>query len=153
MIDLMGAQAQATEVSDLLKKLPDLERLLSKIHSIGTPLKGQDHPDTRAVLYEEVTYSKRKITDFLSALEGFKTMQEIKSVLSAVSGGFRSTLLCQVVTVKHEKNGLFPDLSDELQRWDTAFDHQKARSTGVITPKSGFDPEFDQALSGIDQEL
>lgn len=147
--DLMGAQAQATEVSDLLKKLPDLERLLSKIHSIGTPLKGQDHPDTRAVLYEEVTYSKRKITDFLSALEGFKTMQEIKSVLSAVSGGFRSTLLCQVVTVKHEKNGLFPDLSDELQRWDTAFDHQKARSTGVITPKSGFDPEFDQALSGI----
>lgn len=147
--DLMGAQAQATEVSDLLKKLPDLERLLSKIHSIGTPLKGQDHPDTRAVLYEEVTYSKRKIADFLSALEGFKTMQEIKSVLSAVSGDFHSTLLCQVFTVKHEKNGLFPDLSDELRRWDTAFDHQKARTTGVITPKSGFDPEFDQALTGI----
>lgn len=147
--DLMGAQAQASEVSELLKKLPDLERLLSKIHSIGTPLKGQDHPDTRAVLYEEVTYSKRKIADFLSALEGFKTMQEIISVLSAVSGDFRSTLLCQVVTLKNENNGLFPDLSDELRRWDTAFDHQKARTTGVITPKSGFDPEYDQALTGI----
>lgn len=147
--DLMGAQAQASEVSELLKKLPDLERLLSKIHSIGTPLKGKGHPDSRAVLYEEVTYSKRKIADFLSALEGFKTMQEIINVLSAASGDFRSLLLCQVVTLKGEKNGIFPDLSDELRRWNTAFDHQKARTTGVITPKSGFDPEYDQALTGI----
>ncbi|KAM3863433.1 DNA mismatch repair protein Msh6 [Diretmus argenteus] len=149
MEDLMGVQAQATEVSELLKKLPDLERLLSKIHSIGTPLKGQDHPDSRAVLYEEVTYSKRKIADFLSALEGFKTMQEIISVLEPVSGEFRSALLRQVVNLKTEKDGLFPDLSAELKRWDTAFDHQKARTTGVITPKAGFDPEFDQALAGI----
>nr|XP_046257364.1 DNA mismatch repair protein Msh6 [Scatophagus argus] len=147
--DLMGAQAQATEVSDLLKKLPDLERLLSKIHSIGTPLKGQDHPDSRAVLYEEVTYSKRKIADFLSALEGFKIMQEIISVLAPVSGECQSTLLRQVVSLKSEKDGLFPDLSAELRRWETAFDHQKARTTGVITPKAGFDPEYDQALTGI----
>uniref|UniRef100_A0A1A8VG93 DNA mismatch repair protein n=1 Tax=Nothobranchius furzeri TaxID=105023 RepID=A0A1A8VG93_NOTFU len=147
--DLIGAQAQATEVSDLLKKLPDLERLLSKIHSIGTPLKGQDHPDSRAVLYEEVTYSKRKIADFLSALEGFKTMQEIISILTSVLGEFRSKLLRQVVSLKTEKDGLFPDLSAELKRWETAFNHEKARSTGVITPKSGFDPEYDQALTGI----
>lgn len=154
--DLMGAPAQASEVSDLLKKLPDLERLLSKIHSIGTPLKGQDHPDSRAVLYEEVTYSKRKIADFLSALEGFKTMQEIISILSPLSGEFQSSLLHQVVSVVGENEGLFPDLSAELRRWETAFDHQKARTTGVITPKAGFDPEYDQALTGIkncEQEL
>ncbi|MED6287082.1 DNA mismatch repair protein msh6 [Characodon lateralis] len=147
--DLMGAQSQATEVSELLKKLPDLERLLSKIHSIGTPLKGQDHPDSRAVLYEEVTYSKRKIADFLSALEGFKTMQDIISVFAQVSGNFRSMLLRQIVSLKTEEKGLFPDLSAELKRWETAFDHQKARTTGVITPKVGFDPEYDQALAGI----
>lgn len=146
--DLMGAQAQATEVSDLLKKLPDLERLLSKIHSIGT-LKGQDHPDGRAVLYEEVTYSKRKIADFLSALEGFQTMQEIVCVFTPLSSEFRSTFLRQVVSLKGEKDGLFPDLSAELQRWETAFDHKKARSTGVISPKAGFDPDYDQALTGI----
>ncbi|XP_061600826.1 DNA mismatch repair protein Msh6 isoform X2 [Cololabis saira] len=146
--DLMAAQAQATEVSDLLKKLPDLERLLSKIHSLGTPL-DQDHPDSRAVLYEEVTYSKRKIADFLSALEGFKTMQEIISIFAPIFGQFQSTLLSQVVSLKSEKTGLFPDFSAELKRWETAFDHQKARSTGVITPKAGFDPEYDQALSEI----
>lgn len=147
--DLMGLQALAGEVSDLLKKLPDLERLLSKIHSIGTPLKGQDHPDSRAVLYEEVTYSKRKIVDFLSALEGFKTMQEIISLLAPVSGDCQSSLLRQIISVKGGRDGLFPDLSVELGRWETAFDHQKARNTGVITPKAGFDPEYDQALAGI----
>lgn len=146
--DLMGAQAQASEVAELLKKLPDLERLLSKIHSIGT-LKGQEHPDGRAILYEEVTYSKRKIADFLSALEGFKTMQEIISVLQPVTEECRSALLLQVSSLKGEKSGLFPDLSGELTRWETAFDHQKARTTGVITPKVGFDPEYDQALAGI----
>ncbi|XP_007546282.1 DNA mismatch repair protein Msh6 [Poecilia formosa] len=149
MDDLIAAQAQAADVSELLKKLPDLERLLSKIHSIGTPLKGQDHPDSRAVLYEEVTYSKRKIADFLSALEGFKTMQEIISAFAPAVGDFRSMLLRQIVSLKTEEDGLFPDLSAELKRWETAFDHQKARTTGVITPKAGFDPEFDQALAGI----
>lgn len=148
--DLMGAPSQSTEVTDLLKKLPDLERLLSKIHSMGTPLKGQDHPDTRAVLYEELVYSKRKIADFLAALEGFKVMKEVVSVMDPVGEEFRSKLLRQVVLLKTEhEEGLFPDLAPELKRWDTAFDHQKARTTGVITPKAGFDPEFDQALNGI----
>lgn len=147
--DLMGAAAQAGEVTDLLKKLPDLERLLSKIHSIGTPLKGQEHPDSRAVLYEEVTYSKRKIADFLSALEGFKTMQEITSILSPLSADSKSSLLRQIISMEGENSGLFPDLSAELRRWETAFDHQKARTTGVITPKTGFDPEYDQALASI----
>lgn len=148
--DLMGAPSQVTEVTDLLKKLPDLERLLSKIHSMGTPLKGQDHPDSRAILYEEVVYSKRKIADFLAALEGFKVMKEIVSIMEPVSDGFKSKLLRQVMLLKTEnEDGLFPDLSPELKRWDTAFDHQKARTTGVITPKAGFDPEYDQALNGI----
>lgn len=146
--DLMGLQAEAGEAADLLKKLPDVERLLSKIHGIGI-LKGQDHPDSRAVLYEEVTYSKRKIVDFLSALAGFQTMQDVVSLLAPASAGCRSALLRQVVGTKGEKDGLFPDLSVELQRWESAFDHQKARSTGVITPRAGFDPEYDQALAGI----
>ncbi|XP_063047765.1 DNA mismatch repair protein Msh6 isoform X2 [Engraulis encrasicolus] len=158
--DLMAAPAQVQEVMELLKKLPDLERLLSKIHSLGMPLKGSDHPDSRAVMYEEVVYSKRKIADFLAALEGFKAMREIVSVMAAAAKEFRSKLLRQVVVQRAEEDddncadasegkGLFPDLSGELKRWDTAFDHQKARSTGVITPKTGFDPEYDAALAGV----
>ncbi|MBN3320183.1 MSH6 protein, partial [Atractosteus spatula] len=150
--DLMAVPDKMAESAELLKKLPDLERLLSKIHSMGSPLKSKDHPDSKAILYEETTYSKRKIADFLSALEGFKIMQQIISAFQPAVKDFRSKLLRQVVIFQAEsEEGLFPDLSGELNRWDTAFDHQKARNTGIITPKSGFDPEFDQALIGIKQ--
>ncbi|MBN3270812.1 MSH6 protein, partial [Polyodon spathula] len=148
--DLMALPDKLSEIRELLKKLPDLERLLSKIHSLGSTLKNQDHPDSRAILYEEVTYNKRKIADFLSALEGFKVMLEVTSIIQPAVENFRSKLLKQIVSLRDESDkGLFPDFSAELKRWEMAFDHQKARNTGVITPKAGFDPEFDQALSEI----
>lgn len=146
----MAVPDKVTEVADLLKKLPDLERLLSKIHNVGSPLKSQNHPDSRAIMYEETTYSKKKIIDFLSALEGFKVMCKVSGLLEEVAGGFTSKTLKQVVTLQSKSpKGRFPDLTAELQRWDTAFDHEKARKTGLITPKAGFDSDYDQALADI----
>ncbi|XP_008252658.1 DNA mismatch repair protein Msh6 isoform X2 [Oryctolagus cuniculus] len=148
--DLMAVPDKVSEVVDLLKKLPDLERLLSKIHNVGSPLKSQNHPDSRAIMYEETTYSKKKIIDFLSALEGFKTMCKIVEVVEDVVDDFKSKLLTQVVTLQTKNpEGRFPDLTMELHRWDTAFDHEKARKTGLITPKAGFDSDYDQALADI----
>ncbi|NWH87331.1 MSH6 protein, partial [Aegithalos caudatus] len=148
--DLLRVPDKMSEVSEYLKKLPDLERLLSKIHSIGSPLKSQNHPDSRAVFYEELKYSKKKIADFLSALEGFKLMNEIIEFMEEIAGDFKSTVLKQLVTCKAKNpDGRFPDLSEELTRWDTAFDHNQARKTGVITPKAGFDTDYDEALEDI----
>ncbi|XP_060219314.1 DNA mismatch repair protein Msh6 isoform X2 [Meriones unguiculatus] len=148
--DLMAVPDKITEVAELLKKLPDLERLLSKIHNVGSPLKSKNHPDSRAIMYEETTYSKKKIIDFLSALEGFKVMCKIIGLMEGVADDFKSQTLKQVVTL-HSKSpeGRFPDLTAELNRWDTAFDHEKARKTGLITPKPGFDSDYDQALADI----
>uniref|UniRef100_A0A286Y1Y9 DNA mismatch repair protein n=1 Tax=Cavia porcellus TaxID=10141 RepID=A0A286Y1Y9_CAVPO len=148
--DLMDVPDKISEVTDLLKKLPDLERLLSKIHNVGSPLKSQNHPDSRAIMYEETTYSKKKIIDFLSALEGFKVMCKIIEIMEEVVDGFKSKILKQVVTLQIKNpEGRFPDLTTELNRWDTAFDHEKARRTGLITPKAGFDSDYDQALADI----
>ncbi|XP_071996415.1 DNA mismatch repair protein Msh6 [Engystomops pustulosus] len=148
--DLMAIPGKVSEVGELLKKLPDLERLLSKIHSIGSPLKSQNHPDSRAVMYEETTYSKKKIADFLSTLEGFKVMREVITIMDDALEDFKSNILKQILSLK-DKNpkGRFPDLSAELKRWDTSFDHEKARKTGVITPKAGFDPDYDEALRDL----
>ncbi|XP_068009766.1 DNA mismatch repair protein Msh6 isoform X2 [Melanerpes formicivorus] len=149
--DLLSVPDKMSEVGEHLKKLPDLERLLNKIHSIGSPLKSQNHPDSRAIFYEEIKYSKKKIADFLSALEGFKVMQEIVDAMEEVASDFKSKVLRQLVTRKGQTpDGRFPDLSAELKRWDTAFDHNQARKTGVITPKAGFDPDYDKALQDID---
>ncbi|XP_006839496.1 PREDICTED: DNA mismatch repair protein Msh6-like isoform X1 [Chrysochloris asiatica] len=148
--DLMVVPDKISEVVDLLKKLPDLERLLSKIHNVGSPLKSQNHPDSRAIMYEETTYSKKKIIDFLAALEGFKIMCKIIETMEDVVDEFKSKLLKQVMTLKTKNpEGRFPDLTAELNRWDTAFDHEKARKTGLITPKAGFDSDYDQALADI----
>ncbi|CAH6778077.1 DNA mismatch repair protein Msh6 [Phodopus roborovskii] len=148
--DLMAFPDKVTEVADLLKKLPDLERLLSKIHNIGSPLKSQNHPDSRAIMYEETTYSKKKIIDFLSTLEGFKVVCKIIGLMEDAAADFKSKTLRQVVTLQTKSpEGRFPDLSAELNRWDTAFDHEKARKTGLITPKAGFDSDYDQALADI----
>ncbi|NXR65126.1 MSH6 protein, partial [Rhadina sibilatrix] len=148
--DLLAVPDKMSEVSEYLKKLPDLERLLSKIHSIGSPLKSQNHPDSRAVFYEELKYSKKKIADFLSALEGFKVMNEIVEFMEEIASDFKSSVLKQLVTCKaRNPDGRFPDLSAELTRWDTAFDHNQARKTGVITPKAGFDADYDEALEEI----
>ncbi|XP_032627935.1 DNA mismatch repair protein Msh6 [Chelonoidis abingdonii] len=148
--DLLAVPDKMFEVSELLKKLPDLERLLSKIHSIGSPLKSETHPDNRAIFYEETRYSKKKITDFLSALEGFKIMLETIAIMEEIAADFKSKILKQLVTLKSKNpEGCFPDLSTELKRWDTAFDHNEARKTGVITPKAGFDPDYDKALKDI----
>ncbi|NXO35111.1 MSH6 protein, partial [Locustella ochotensis] len=155
--DLLAVPDKMSEVSEHLKKLPDLERLLSKIHSIGSPLKSQNHPDSRAIFYEELKYSKKKIADFLSALEGFKVMNEIVELMEETASDFKSRVLKELVTRKAKNpNGRFPDLSAELTRWDTAFDHNQARKTGVITPKAGFDADYDGALEdirGIQEDL
>uniref|UniRef100_A0A5F5Q2B1 DNA mismatch repair protein n=1 Tax=Equus caballus TaxID=9796 RepID=A0A5F5Q2B1_HORSE len=148
--DLMVVPDKISEVVDLLKKLPDLERLLSKIHNVGSPLKSQNHPDSRAIMYEETTYSKKKIIDFLSALEGFKVICKIIGIMEEVVDDFKSKILKQVITLQTKNpEGRFPDLTIELNRWDTAFDHEKARRTGLITPKAGFDSDYDQALADI----
>ncbi|XP_066172436.1 LOW QUALITY PROTEIN: DNA mismatch repair protein Msh6 [Sylvia atricapilla] len=148
--DLLAVPDKMSEVSEHLKKLPDLERLLSKIHSIGSPLKSQNHPDSRAIFYEELRYSKKKIADFLSALEGFKIMNEIVEFMEEIASDFKSRVLKQLVTRKTvNPDGRFPDLNAELTRWDTAFDHNHARKTGVITPKAGFDTDYDKALDDI----
>ncbi|XP_012873397.1 PREDICTED: DNA mismatch repair protein Msh6 [Dipodomys ordii] len=148
--DLMVLPDKTSEVAELLKKLPDLERLLSKIHNVGFPLKNHNHPDSRAIMYEETTYSKKKIIDFLSTLEGFKVMCKIIEIMGEVTEGFKSKILKQIVTLQAKSpEGRFPDLTAELNRWDTAFDHEKARKTGLIIPKAGFDADYDQALADI----
>ena len=60
-----------TEARSLFKTLPDIDRLLSRVHTLGIKL-APDHPEREAVYYESTIYNKRKIRDFLTALRGLK---------------------------------------------------------------------------------
>ena len=87
-------------------------------------------------MFEEATYSKRKIIGFLSVLEGFKTSAELSSLFAAVAGESKSSLLKRVVCRERE-GGKFPDLTEQLQFFSAAFDHTKARKEGTIIPARG----------------
>lgn len=64
--------------------------LCSRIHTYGNALKAVDHPDSRAIMFERETYSKRKIIDFLSVLDGFEEALKV----SALFQGVPTTLTC-----------------------------------------------------------
>lgn len=96
------------------------------------------HPDNRATLYEEATYSKRRINGFLSVLEGFKTASELPSLFNPIltSDSPSSSLLKRVLCLEKD-GGLFPDLTQQLNFFSTSFDHTKAKKEGTIIPARG----------------
>lgn len=49
------------DIRTLLGTLPDLERLLVQIHGFGNSNRKTNHPDGRAIMYEQKTYNKKKI--------------------------------------------------------------------------------------------
>ena len=108
----------------------------SRIHGVGMRRPDSAHPDNRAILYEEVTYSKRKINGFLSALDGFQTASRLPSLFSSLSCSPDRALLRRVVTLR-EEGGIFPDLSEQLEFFSSSFDHAKARREGTIIPARG----------------
>ena len=72
---LSGDVAMAMEEArKLLNCVGDIDRLCAKIHGMsGTQLPGAEdetcHPNTRAILYETKTYTKRKVGDFSRCLK------------------------------------------------------------------------------------
>ncbi|KAK2166249.1 hypothetical protein LSH36_40g05016 [Paralvinella palmiformis] len=149
--DLLSVPDITAEVKELLKKMPDLDRLLNKIHTLGSVNRSKNHPDGRAIFFEDLVYSKRKIEDFLSALTGFQSAVNVVEKFAGKSQQLKSRLLKQtvMVAVKTNDEGRFPCLKDELEFFTSAFDHQKARAEGVIKPSPGVDNEYDSAMEDI----
>lgn len=59
--ELMKNHPLLEDIRTLLVTLPDLERLLVQIHSFGNAKRKKNHPDGRAVMFEQKIYNKKKI--------------------------------------------------------------------------------------------
>lgn len=59
--ELMDDHDLLNVVRHLLGTIPDLERHLAQIHTFGNKSRSQNHPDGRAILYEQKQYNKKKI--------------------------------------------------------------------------------------------
>lgn len=145
--DLRNNPDVVEEVVPLLKSLPDLERIIAKIHAQGLN-RSSNHPDSRAIFFEDVKYNKKRVVDFLAALNGFKTTLKILKAFQGVRESLHSSLLRRCMT-SVEKGGIFPPLEEALQFFDNAFDHDEAQKEGKIIPSPGVDTEYDEAVEKI----
>jgi DNA mismatch repair protein MSH6 len=95
-------------------------------------------------------YSEKEILEFTSTLDGFKCAAKIASLFQGELATMNSQLLVQCTFNKQQDaTGKFPELSDALHFFETAFDHEKAKEVGRITPSKGIDPEYDSVLEGL----
>ena len=125
------------KLSSAIKGTPDLEKLVSSIHVSGIKLPS-DHPEQRAIYYEQATNAKKKVSKLTLALESFGKLQTLfkDELTNNVEGEdvFKRTILEP-----------FPDMNEPLQFFKEAFDAKVAESTGKIVPKKGVDKDYDQA--------
>jgi DNA mismatch repair protein MSH6 len=117
-----------------LKKIPDLERLLSRLNAFAI---GRDK---NAVMYENVDAQRVKI--FLSVLDAYSFVLKLISYLRDYFCSIDSFPSGRLNHLTKIGDG-FPDLSDELKHFNEAFDHASALKTGSITPYENVDDEFD----------
>ncbi|KAI8886290.1 DNA mismatch repair protein Msh6 [Backusella circina FSU 941] len=115
--DFMRLMDLTQNISNKLAKIPDLERLISRIHS-----------------------GRCKVSEFLTALDGFKDTVGVMDALKKDAGQFKSKLLNSLV----EK---YPNLDDKLDYFSNGFtiatvdvDYQKMKT---IIPNPGVNAKWD----------
>ncbi|KAF0310403.1 DNA mismatch repair protein Msh6 [Amphibalanus amphitrite] len=155
--DLISRADVMDDVTAALKKLPDLERLVRRIHVQGNGRlrAGGSHPDSRAIMFEEGKYSRRKILDLLAAIGGFQRALTMVRTMADTASSFSSYLLRCCLTLDAD-GGKFPDFAEVLEYFESSFDQEEARREGRILPADGVDEQFDaakDALEQIEQEL
>ncbi|OWB73910.1 hypothetical protein B5S31_g3677 [[Candida] boidinii] len=106
-----------------LNKLPDLERLLARVHS-GT----------------------LKVKDFDKVVEGFETVSKLISQLKETYGENHEQLSG---ALKEIVNGVPSELEECIKKWSNAFDRGMAASEGILIPERGVELEFDESNDNI----
>ncbi|TID23874.1 hypothetical protein CANINC_003166 [Pichia inconspicua] len=103
-----------------LKKLCDVERMLTRIHS-----------------------KTLKPKDFVRVIESFEVISELINALSANVDNLRGLLKSIVVEFP------LLELEELLENWNGKFDKSLAINEGVIVPNEGVDEEFDESNNKI----
>ncbi|KAL1839583.1 hypothetical protein VTJ49DRAFT_1326 [Mycothermus thermophilus] len=120
-VDMLNADRGIMQkFSSQMAKMPDLERLISRIHA------GACRPE-----------------DFVRVLEGFEQIDYTMGLLRSFGGaGGGSGLVDRLIAS-------MPDLKEPLGYWETAFDRAKARDEKILIPERGIEEDFDSSVDEI----
>jgi DNA mismatch repair protein MSH6 len=122
-VDSLNADTKVRDrFTSQMTKMPDLERLISRIHA-----------------------KRCKPVDFLKVLEGFEQIEHTMSLLKSNAGnsGEEEGVIGQLINA-------MPDLNSRLKYWMTAFDRTKAREANLLVPERGIEEDFDESQDNIE---
>ncbi|TPX69650.1 hypothetical protein SpCBS45565_g02308 [Spizellomyces sp. 'palustris'] len=126
--DLNSIYGQQEKLQLSLRKLPDLERVISRIHA-GTV----------------------RVREFLAALSAFRSIGELMEKMKPFIDEFTSVRLRRIF-----ESGMPDKLIESLDYFMNAFDHVAAAAAERIELHRGYDAVFDKAcehIEGIEEEL
>ena len=146
-----AAAAAMSEARLLLKRTGNLDRLMSRTHSMGRGTDGgEGHPNERAIFFEIDKHTRRKVSDFAALLNGLKAAAMIPQLFEGID--IRSPLLIGIVRTNDCEGGKFPaNMNEELDWFFDNFD-QKQASKGLYEPTRSVSPSYDQAC-GVAENL
>ncbi|KAF8366795.1 msh-6 [Pristionchus pacificus] len=146
-----------SKVEELMENLPDLERLLQKIHCVGLVHRAREHPDSRAVMFEGEKYAKKRMKDLIIALEGFKLCQKIGELCEVWRKGEKRNRLLAAAPFNVKKHIEHFEVKDEKMKrvkernlLQSIFNVKDAESSGKIIPIEGKDAEYDAAKERVE---
>ena len=131
------------KLRQLFKTLPDLERMILRIHTVG--LKDPDHPDSRAILYDFVELNKGKISQLIQTINGARvSLQALELLNEAINS-------CITVTKSLQEfcDIPFKEWNSILDEFSHSFNQETAKETGSITPHSGVNHKYDKAVEAV----
>ncbi|KAI9093843.1 muts domain V-domain-containing protein [Phlyctochytrium arcticum] len=121
--DFTNIAGQREKVQSTLRKLPDLERIISRIHAGAV-----------------------RVKEFCDTLSSFEAIGELLEEMNPFIEEFTSLRLKRIFTA-----GLPTELQESLQYFREAFDRPTALSNDTIELHSGYDAEFDKALQEVER--
>lgn len=130
------AQSSVLEFRKELSRVPDMERLLSRLFA---SCEGNGRNANKVVLYEDA--AKKQLQEFISALRGCELLVGACLSLTIVLNSVESRLLQSLLTTGEG----IPDVQSLLNDFKDAFDWMEAGQTGRVIPLEGADHEYDSA--------
>lgn len=144
------ASSFMTTATATLKKIPDLDRLLQKIHTIGLKYRSEKHPDSRAIFFDTIKTNQKKIAELLAAIDGFKLCNKLrKEYIKVQKEGEGCELLDELLGNEQEME----EVDENIYFFEKMFDRSTAMKDGKIVPNAGCDEEYDEALNRVKEAL
>ncbi|KAJ3219606.1 DNA mismatch repair protein msh6 [Dinochytrium kinnereticum] len=115
--DLFKYSRLRDSLAACLRSLPDMERIISRVHA-----------------------GNCRVKDFIAVLKGFKDIFETIDEAKTCIADLQSSILIEILST-----GFPSALAEQLEYFDSAFDHKESMLQGDIEINEGYDEIFDEA--------